>query len=120
MGVKPNFTKSESTNLTLPSIEPSFSLELKALPEHLKYIYLGEQETLPVIIESHLTDEKEENLMTILRKNREAIGWIMTDIKGLSPTIVQHRIHLNEEVTPKRDPQCRLNSIMQGLFVLKF
>ena len=37
----------------------------------------------------------------------------MTDIKGLSPNIVQHRIHLNEEVTPKRDPQRRLNPIMQ-------
>ena len=37
----------------------------------------------------------------------------MTDIKGLSPTIVQHRIHLNEDVTPKRDQQRRLNPIMQ-------
>jgi len=51
--------------------------------------------------------------MTILRKHKEAIGWIMTDIKGLSPTIVQHRIHLNEEAKPKRDPQRRLNPIMQ-------
>ena len=37
----------------------------------------------------------------------------MTDIKGLSPTIVQQRIHLNEGATPKRDPQRRLNPIMQ-------
>jgi len=37
----------------------------------------------------------------------------MTDIKGLSPTIVQHRIQLNEDATPKRDPQRRLNPIMQ-------
>ena len=37
----------------------------------------------------------------------------MTDIKGLSPTIVQHHIHLNEDATPKRDPQRRLNPIMQ-------
>ena len=37
----------------------------------------------------------------------------MTNIKGLSPTIVQHRIHLNENVTPKRDLQRRLNPIMQ-------
>ena len=37
----------------------------------------------------------------------------MTDIKGLSPTIVQHRIHLNEDATPKRDLQRRLNPIMQ-------
>ena len=37
----------------------------------------------------------------------------MTDIKGLSPVIVQHHIHLNEEATPKKDTQCRLNPIMQ-------
>ena len=37
----------------------------------------------------------------------------MTDIKGFSPTIVQHQIHLNEDATPKRDPQRRLNPIMQ-------
>jgi len=37
----------------------------------------------------------------------------MTDIKGLSPSIVQHRIHLNEEATSKRDPQHRLSPIMQ-------
>ena len=37
----------------------------------------------------------------------------MTDIKGLSPDIAQHCIHLNEEATPKRDPQRKLNPIMQ-------
>jgi len=43
----------ESTNLTPPFIESSPFLELKALPKHLKYIYLDEQETLSVIIVSH-------------------------------------------------------------------
>ena len=33
----------ESTSLTPPSIESSPSLELKTLPKHLKYTYLGEQ-----------------------------------------------------------------------------
>jgi len=28
----------------------------------------------------------------------------MTDIKGFSPAIVQHRIHLNEEAAPKKEP----------------
>jgi len=37
----------------------------------------------------------------------------MTGIKGMRPTIVQHHIHLNEEAIPKRDPQHRLNPIMQ-------
>ena len=51
--------------------------------------------------------------MTIFKKHREAIGWTITDIKGLSPAIVQHRIHLNEEAKSKRDPQRKLNPIMQ-------
>ena len=37
----------------------------------------------------------------------------MADIKGISPSIVQHRIHLMEDAKPKRDPQRRLNPIMQ-------
>ena len=37
----------------------------------------------------------------------------MADIKGISPSIVQQRIHLIEEAKPKRNPQRRLNPIMQ-------
>jgi len=84
------------TNLTFPSIESSPTLELKALPKHLKYVNLGRQEILSVIIASHLTTREEESLMSVLRKYRKAIGWTMTNIKGLSPVTVQHRIHLNE------------------------
>ena len=36
----------EPTSLTPPSLESSPSLELKALPKHLKYAYPGEQKTL--------------------------------------------------------------------------
>ena len=100
------------TNLT-PSIESSPSIKLKVLPKHLNYVYLGEQKTLPIIITSHLTIRHEESLMSILRKHKEATDWTMTDIKGLTPAILQHRIHLNEEATPKRDSQRRLNPIMQ-------
>ena len=60
-------------NLTHPSSEPSSSLELKALPAHLKYVYLGEQETFPVIIASHLNDGQKEDLKVILRKHREEL-----------------------------------------------
>ena len=64
----------EPTNLTSPSSEPSSSLELKVLPAHLKYVYLGEQETFPVIIAFHLNDGEEEDLKAILSKHREAIS----------------------------------------------
>ncbi|KAH9727218.1 hypothetical protein KPL70_008578 [Citrus sinensis] len=40
--------------ITLPSIESPHSLELKLLPSHLKYAYLGQNNTLPVIISSTL------------------------------------------------------------------
>ena len=89
--------------LDITSNEAAPSLELKALPEHLKYAYLGGRETLPVIITSPMTEKQEESLMSILRKHREAIGWTMNDSKGISPAIVQHRIHLNDEAIPRRD-----------------
>ena len=76
----------ESPDIT--SNESTPSLELKAFPEHLKYAYLGRRETLPVIIASHLTEQQEDSLMSILKRHREAIGWTMKDIKGISPAIV--------------------------------
>ncbi|XP_021980023.1 uncharacterized protein LOC110876155 [Helianthus annuus] len=39
----------------LPSIVQAPELELKTLPDHLKYVYLGEKDTLPVIISNKLT-----------------------------------------------------------------
>ena len=96
-----------------PSIDHVPSSELKALPSHLKYQYLGEKEVFPVIIASHLTEQQKEGLLVVLRENREAIGWTMADIKGISPSIAQHQIHLTEDAKPKRDPQRRLNPIMQ-------
>ena len=83
------------------------------MPEHLKYAYLGGKDTLPVIIASHMTEQQEDSLMSILKRPREAIGWTMKDIKGISPAIVQHRIHLVDEATLRRDPQRRLNPLMQ-------
>ena len=35
------------------------------------------------------------------------------DIKGISPLIFTHRIHLEEDVKPPRQPQCRLTPIMK-------
>ena len=39
-----------------PSIEEAPKLELKALPPHLKYEFLGKGDTLPVIIASDLDE----------------------------------------------------------------
>ncbi|XP_068319122.1 uncharacterized protein [Pyrus communis] len=49
-----------STNKLLPSIVQAPTLDLKPLPSHLKYIFLGEEETLPAIISSSLTAQEED------------------------------------------------------------
>ncbi|KAM2536101.1 hypothetical protein TB2_021841 [Malus domestica] len=63
-----------STNKLLPSVIQSPSLELKPLPSHLKYVFLGEQETLLVIISSSLTTQEEDKLVRVLREYKTAIG----------------------------------------------
>ncbi|XP_042012361.1 uncharacterized protein LOC121760817 [Salvia splendens] len=45
----------EAAESPLPTEEPKPAKELKPLPAHLKYAYLGEEETKPVINNSHLT-----------------------------------------------------------------
>ncbi|CAL2259865.1 unnamed protein product [Prunus armeniaca] len=101
-----------STNKLLPSVIQAPTLELKPLPNHLKYVFLGDKETLPVIISSSLTAVEEEKLVRVLQEHKTAIGWTLADIKGLSPTTYMHRILLEEGAKPTREAQCRLNPPM--------
>ncbi|KAM1833550.1 hypothetical protein ACFX13_023363 [Malus domestica] len=104
-----------STNKLLFSVIQPPSLELKPLPSHLKYVFLGEQETLPVIISSLLTAQEEEKLVRVLREYKTAIGWTLADIKGISPTTCMHRILLEKGAKPFREVQCRLNPSMMDV-----
>ena len=97
----------------LHSEERPPKLELKPLPTHLKYAFLREEETFPVIISTSLDLTQEQQLLEILKTHRTAIGWTIADIKGISPLICTHRIHLEEDVKPSRQPQRRLNPIMK-------
>ena len=72
---------------TMPSIESPPTLELKLLPSHLKYVYLGRNNTLPVIISSSLNANQESSLVDVLGKYKKVIDWTMADIKGISPSI---------------------------------
>ena len=99
----------------LPSEEKPPKLELKPLPSHLKYAFLGAEETFPIIISSSLESDQENKLLEILRTHKAAIGWTIADIKGISPLIGTHRIHLEEGVKPSRQPQRRLNPIIKEL-----
>nr|XP_027072039.1 uncharacterized protein LOC113696853 [Coffea arabica] len=54
-------------------IEPP-KLELKRLPTHLRYEFLGENSTLPVIVSADLDDEQCTKLLRVLRKHNKAMG----------------------------------------------
>ena len=88
-------------------------LELKPLPVDLKYAYLEEQEHCPIVISSMLSTSREGSLLHILRENKQALRWKITDLKGISPEVCTHHIYLEEEVKSVRQPQRRLNPHMQ-------
>ena len=70
--------------------------ELKPLPSNLKYAYLHDSKSFPVIISASLVDEQEEKLLFVLKKHKKAIGWTLADIPGISPSTCMHRINLED------------------------
>ena len=88
-------------------------MDEKKLPNHLRYAYLGEDFTLPVIISSSLSNMEEEKLLKILKEHKEAIGWSLANIKGIRPSMCMRRILLEEDNKLIVDAQKRLNPSMK-------
>ena len=103
----------DSPSQLTPSIEKPPIVEEKKLRNHLRYAYLGEDSTLPVIISSSLSNMEEEKLLKILKEHKETIGWSLADIKGIRPSMCMHRILLEEDSKPTMDAQRRLNPSMK-------
>ena len=53
----------EPHQILLPSIVQALAVELTSLPDHLKHAYLGDNETLPVIISAKLSPTQEDKLI---------------------------------------------------------
>ena len=51
--------------------------------------------------------------MKTLEKHGAAIGYTLDDLKGISPTLYQHKINVEKDAKPVRDPQQRLNPKMK-------
>ena len=77
-------------------------LDLKPLPTELKYAYLEEHGQCPMVISSLLSTLQENNLLDILRENKQAIGRKITDLKGISPAVCTHHIYLEKEAKSVR------------------
>nr|KAJ0191015.1 hypothetical protein LSAT_V11C800437990 [Lactuca sativa] len=80
----------ENAHVVVIEQKPKF--ELKDLPEHLEYAFLEENDQKPVIVA--------EILVEVLKKQKNAITWKITDIKGISPSDCSLKINLEERAKP--------------------
>lgn len=49
----------------------------------------------------------------MLKEHMGVIGWTIAVIKGINPMVCTHRIFLEDNVKPSREPQMRLNPNMK-------
>src|SRR4051794_13126229 len=104
----------EDLGTTLPPKEdPVF--DLKPLPDDLKYAYIDDKKIYPVIISSKLSGQEEEILLKVLKKHRGAMGYTLDDLKGISPTICQHKINIEPDAKPVVEHQRRFNPKMKDV-----
>ena len=88
-------------------------VKLKILPNHLMYVFLEENETETIVISGELTAKEENKLVEVLKRHREAIGWHISDLKGISTAYCMHKIMMEEDYRPVKQPQRRLNLSMK-------
>jgi len=102
---KDNIPEGEAKFETLEkeALSEKKKLELKILPDHLKYVFLEEDKH--VVISNALTIEEQKKLVDVLKKHREAIGWHISDLKGISPAYYMPRIMMEEDYKPIRQPR---------------
>jgi hypothetical protein len=103
----------------LPFILHAPKLELKPLPDNLKYVFIGDNNTFPVIIAKGLTSAQEEKLVKLLCDHKMAIGWTSVNIKDISPSMCMHHILLEDNTKPTKKMQRRLNPPMMEVVKAK-
>nr|GEV97183.1 hypothetical protein [Tanacetum cinerariifolium] len=70
----------ESKNNKSSDDEPP-EVELKELPPHLEYAFLGENNKWPIIISKDLSINEKSALIDVLKSRKKAIAWKLTDIR---------------------------------------
>lgn len=75
-----------------PFIDEPLKLELKALPPHLRYVFLGKDSTFPVTIFVDLSVDQVKAVISVLRKFKRVIGWTIAGVNGIPLDICSHKI----------------------------
>nr|GEU34449.1 reverse transcriptase domain-containing protein [Tanacetum cinerariifolium] len=97
----------EPKNQSSDDVPPE--VELKELPPHLEYAFLGENEKWPVIIAKDLNVNEKTALINVLKSRKKTIAWKLSDIRGIDPEFCSDKILLEEDFSPKVQSQRRVN-----------
>ena len=90
--------------VTKEEISEPQKIDLKPLPTEMKYAYLEDLEQCLVVISALLSTEQENSLLQVLKQNKKALGWRISDLKGISPAVCTHHIYLEEEAKSVKQP----------------
>ena len=79
-------------------------------------IYWIELNATPKIgISTKVRSQEVERLLKTLKKHSAAIGYTLDDVKGISPTLCQHKINMEPDAKPVVDHQRWLNPKMREM-----
>nr|GEY75867.1 reverse transcriptase domain-containing protein [Tanacetum cinerariifolium] len=82
------------------SVDEPPEVEIKDLPPHLEYAFLEGDNKLPVIIAKELGDEEKAALIKVLKSDKRAIAWKLSDIQGINLEFCAHKIQMEEDYKP--------------------
>nr|GFC69841.1 reverse transcriptase domain-containing protein [Tanacetum cinerariifolium] len=88
-------------------------VELKELTPHLEYAFLGNHEEWPVIIAKDLSSNEKIDQINVLKTQKKAIAWKLTDIKGIDPEFCSHKILLEEEYSSQRRVNLKIHDVIK-------
>nr|GEU73329.1 reverse transcriptase domain-containing protein [Tanacetum cinerariifolium] len=109
---------SSKIDATKSSDDEPPEVELKELPPHLEYAFLGENNKWPVIILKDLSVNKKSALIKVLKSRKKAIAWKLIDIKGIDPEFCSHKILFKKDYSPK-DQEKTTFTFQYGTFAYK-
>ncbi|GJZ67485.1 reverse transcriptase domain-containing protein [Tanacetum coccineum] len=104
-----------------PSLISFLNRDPRALPPHLEYAFLADNNKLPVIIAKDLSDDEKTALIKVLKSRKQAIAWKLSDIKGINPEflflikILMGRRYDNRSSTSVKEGYSDIRSRKKGL-----
>lgn len=78
-------------------------VEVKELPKNLRYEFLDNKVNSHMIVNATLNEDKIVKLLVVLRRNPKALGYKISDLKGISPSVVCTKSCLKGTLRPLKN-----------------